>query len=230
MARSGAVTASQKDTVDNPGRTERKRRAIVKEAESLFLERGFDGVSMEEVAACAEVSKQTIYKQFESKAALFVAVVRVMTNQGSDRVQAAMRDPESEAEVGSALMSHGERLFNIALAPKLLRLRRLVISQTDRFPQLGRALYEGGPGRAIAGLATTLQRWADRGLLVLEDPKVAATQFNWLVMGDPVNRAMFFGSVHFSPKERRRHLTQSVRVFLAAYGANQRTAKKRKSQ
>lgn len=218
MARSGSVGASEKDTGEYPGRTERKRRAILKEAEALFLARGFDGVSMEEVAAHAEVSKQTIYKQFESKAALFVAVVQVMTNQGSDRVQAEMRNPQSEAEVSGALMGHGERLLNIALAPKLLRLRRLVISETDRFPELGRALYQGGPGRAIAGLAAALQRWTDRGFLVLDDPMVAATQFNWLVMGDPINRAMFFGAVKLSPKEQQRHLTQSVRVFLAAYG------------
>ena len=47
---------------------------------------------------------------------------------------------------------------------------------------------------------------------------IAATQFNWLVMGDPVNRAMFFGDVHLSASEQQRHLAQSVRVFLAAYG------------
>ena len=59
---------------------------------------------------------------------------------------------------------------------------------------------------------------SDRGLLMLDEPMIAATQFNWLVMGDPVNRAMFFGAVHLSATEQQRHLTQSVRVFLAAYG------------
>jgi TetR/AcrR family transcriptional regulator, mexJK operon transcriptional repressor len=211
-------TADDGDAGERPGRTELKRRAILQAAEALFLERGFDGSSVDEVAARAAVSKQTVYKQFESKAALFVAVVQDMTRQGSDRVQVEMRDPETEAGVMDALMGHGERLLNIALAPKLLRLRRLVISETDRFPELGRALYDGGPGRAIAGLAAALRRWADRGLLRLDEPTVAATQFNWLVMGDPVNRAMFFGSVHLSASEQQRHLTQSVRVFLAAYG------------
>jgi len=71
--------------------------------------------------------------------------------------------------------------------------------------------------RAIVGFAATLRRWTDRGLLELDDPIVAATQFNWLVMADPVNRAMFFGTLNLSAKERRRHLTQSVNVFLAAY-------------
>jgi TetR/AcrR family transcriptional repressor of mexJK operon len=74
-------------------------------------------------------------------------------------------------------MGHGKRLLNIALAPKLLRLlrllrlRRLVISETDRFPELGRALYEGGSGRAIAGLAAALQRWTDPRLLAQPAPR-----------------------------------------------------------
>ncbi|THD61533.1 TetR/AcrR family transcriptional regulator [Phenylobacterium sp.] len=218
MERSTVATTHDGDAGEPAGRTARKRRAILQAAEALFLDRGFVGASVEEVAVRAAVSKQTVYKQFESKAALFVAVVRAMTGEGSDRVQVEMRDPETEAEVAGALMGHGERLLNVVLVPKLLRLRRLVISETDRFPELGRALYEGGPGRAIAGLAAALRRWSDRGFLTLDDPMVAATQFNWLVMGDPVNRAMFFGSVHLSAAEQQQHLAQSVGVFLAAYG------------
>lgn len=217
MERSTAVTASDGAAGEPPGRTERKRRAILREAQALFLDRGFVGASVEDVAVRAAVSKQTVYKQFGSKAALFVAVVQDMTGQASDRVQVEMPDPITETEVEDALMGHGERLLNVALAPKLLRLRRLVIAETDRFPELGRALYEGGPGRAIAGLAAALRRWTDRGLLMLDEPMVAATQFNWLVMGDPVNRAMFFGAVHLSASEQERHLTQSIQVFLAAY-------------
>ena len=218
MKRSAAVVATGGDAAENPGRTERKRRAILQQAEALFLDRGFDRTSVDDVAARAGVSKQTVYKQFESKAALFIAVVEAMTGPPAARVHAEMRDPDTMVGVKEALMGHGERLLNIALAPKLMRLRRLAISETDRFPELGRALYENGPLRAIVGIAATLKRWADRGLLELDDPMVAATQFNWLVMADPVNRAMFFGKLTLSPKEQRQHLTQSVKVFLAAYG------------
>jgi TetR/AcrR family transcriptional regulator, mexJK operon transcriptional repressor len=216
MKRSEVGRTSDGDIAE--GRTQRKRRAILREAEALFLDRGFVGTSVDEIAAQAEVSKQTVYKQFESKAALFVAVVQAMMAPAADRVQVEMHDPKTAADVADALLGHGERLLAVALAPKLMRLRRLVISETDRFPELGRALYEGGPGRAIIGFAAALQRWADRGLLVLDEPMVAATQFNWLVMGDPVNRAMFFGAVRLSAVAQKRHLTQSARVFLAAYG------------
>jgi TetR/AcrR family transcriptional repressor of mexJK operon len=220
-----AVSVREKNPTDGSGRTARKRQAILQAAETLFLDRGFDATSVDEVAAQAEVSKQTVYKQFESKAALFIAVVRAMTGPAADRVQVEMSDPKTATGVNAALMGHGERLLNIALTPKLMRLRRLAISETDRFPELGRALYEGGPGRAIAGLTAVLRRWTDCGLLMLDDPMIAATQFNWLVMGDPVNRAMFFGTLHLSPKERQRHVTQSVRVFLAAYGRRSPTGR-----
>lgn len=223
MERSTAVTVSDMDTSERPGRTERKRRSILQEAEELFLDHGFVGVSVDEVAARALVSKQTVYKQFGSKAALFVTVVQRMMGQASDPVQVEMWDPETEADVIDALIGYGERLLNIALAPKLLRLRRLVVSEAVRFPELGRALYEGEPGRAIAGLAAALQRWTDRGLLVLDEPMTAATEFNWLVLSDPVIRAMFFGAMNLSATEQQRHLTHSVRIFLAAYGRTSAT-------
>src|SRR5258707_14683920 len=113
MERSTAVTASDGDTSERPGRTERKRRAILQEAEALFLDRGFVGASVEEVAARAAVSKQAAYKQFESKAALFVAVVQDMTGQASDRAQAgvrrrgsmpANRRPDMRASIGPSMM------------------------------------------------------------------------------------------------------------------------------
>ena len=98
--------------------------------------------------------------------------------------------------------------------------RRLVIAEADRFPEFGQALYDGGPGRAIAGLAVNLQRWADRDLLSISDAMVAATQFNWLVMGDPINQAMFRADYVLSRAQRVRHIEQAVRVFIAAYAQN----------
>lgn len=199
------------------GRSEQKRYTVLQSAEELFLTRGFNGTSMDEVAVHAGVSKQTVYNQFTDKASLFVEIVQSMTAQAAGRVQVKMREPETLAQVATELGGHAERLLTIVMTPKLLRLRRLVIAEADRFPELGRALYDGGPGRAIAGLAVNLQQWADRGLLSIGDAKVAATQFNWLVMGDPVNQAMFRVDYALSKPARVRHIEQAVRVFIAAY-------------
>ena len=83
-----------------------------------------------------------------------------------------MREAETLAQVATERSGHAERLLTIVMTPKLLRLRRLVIAEADRFPELARALYDGDPGRAIAGLAVNIQRWADRDLLSISDAMV----------------------------------------------------------
>lgn len=89
----------------------------------------------------------------------------------------------------------------------------------SRFPELAKVLYERGPARAMATLAALFERLAGRGLLTIDDPSVAASHFNWLVMSAPLNQAMLLGDGAIpKPAELRRHAAQGVRVFLAAYG------------
>ena len=71
----------------NLSRSEQKRHTVLESAEELFLTRGFNGTSMDEVAVHAGVSKQTVYNQFANKASLFVEIVRSMTAQAAKRVQ-----------------------------------------------------------------------------------------------------------------------------------------------
>ena len=105
------------------------------------------------------------------------------------------------------------------LTPRLMQLRRLVIGEVSRFPALAKVLYERGPARAIAALTTVIQRLADRGLLAIDDPAVAASQFNWLIMAAPLNQAMLLGDAAIpKPAQLRSHAAEGVRVFLAAYG------------
>lgn len=174
--------------------------------------------SMDELAARSQVSKQTVYKHFGSKEALFVELVTAMTDAAGDRVHDTVPDPDSADDVVAFLEGYGDRQLEIVMSPRLLQLRRLVIGEVARFPDLAEALYERGPKRAIASLAAVFGRLAERGLLTLDDPLAAATQFNWLVMGEPVNRAMLLGDGAIpGPAERRRHVAGAVRVFLAAY-------------
>jgi hypothetical protein len=104
------------------------------------------------------------------------------------------------------------------MQPRILQLRRLVIGEAGRFPELGHVFYEQGPGRTIAALATVFERLAERGVLQLDDPQLAATQFNWLVMSSPLNQAMFLGKDEPpAPAELNRYADAGVQAFLAAY-------------
>jgi TetR/AcrR family transcriptional repressor of mexJK operon len=138
---------------EEPGRSERKRRAILDAATEIFLRHGYLGASMDEVAARAQVSKQTVYKQFASKEALFIAIVGGMTGAAGDEVQRKIAELGERDDVEQQLLAYAERQLTVVLTPRLMQLRRLVIGEASRFPELGKALYAGGPGRAVAGLS-----------------------------------------------------------------------------
>jgi len=105
------------------------------------------------------------------------------------------------------------------MQPRLLVLRRLVIGEAGRFPQLGRLFHERGPGRTIEALTTMFERLASRGVLQLDDPHLAAAHFNWLVMSIPLNQAMLLGDDEpATPAQLRLYADAGVRAFLAAYG------------
>ena len=201
------------------GRTARKRKAILDAATTVFLRSGYLGSSMDEIALLADVSKQTIYKQFTSKEALFVKIVTDMTGDASDVVHGVIPELAPGDDLSAYLEAYAYRQLCVVLTPRLMQLRRVVIGEAGRFPELGKALYEGGPQRAMAAMATAFRRLADRGLLKIDDVAAAASHFNWLVMSAPLNQAMLLGDAGIpKPAALRHHATDAVRIFLAAYG------------
>ena len=207
------------DTAAGGSRSARKRRAILEAATEVFLRDGYLGASMDEIAALSAVSKQTVYKHFTSKEALFVEIVSSMTQAAGDRVHHEPAEPTSRAALRAYLEDYALRQLTIVLTPRLMQLRRLVIGEVPRFPELARVLHERGPMRAITALAALFERLAGRSLLKLDDPQRAASHFNWLVMSEALNRAMLLGDAGIpKPAELRREAADGVRVFLAAYG------------
>jgi TetR/AcrR family transcriptional repressor of mexJK operon len=207
------------DELEQQGRSAQKKRAILDAATEVFLQKGYLATNMDEIAALAAVSKQTVYKNFSTKEALFVEIVSSVTNRAGDRVHREMPDLAKGEDVGKYLRRYAYRQLTVVLTPRVMQLRRLVIGEVGRFPELARALFDGGPKRAMATMAALFERLAERGLLVINDPAAAASQFNWLIMGEPLNRAMLLGDKAIpKPAELRRHAAGGVRVFLASYG------------
>lgn len=202
-----------------PSRSARKRQAILDAATEVFLRGGYLGTNMDEIAALSGVSKQTVYKRFVSKEALFIEIVSRMTEAAGDIVLDDVADLDDRAGVARYLFDYAYRQLTVVLTPRLMQLRRLVIGEVSRFPELGKVLYERGPMRATAALETAFERLAARGLLAVDDPAVAASQFNWLIMSAPLNQAMLLGDAAIPKRaELKRHAAEGVRVFLAAYG------------
>ena len=215
------MKAVRKKTNKAGGRTQRsadKREAILEAAATLFLRGGYLGVSMDDIAETSGVSKQTVYVYFSNKEALFVAMVSALSNAASDRVHNDVAEFREGDDLEGYLTAYAVRQLQIVLTPRILQLRRLVIGEAGRFPELGAALYAGGPGRTITTLAAMFERLAKRNVLSVRNPSLAATQFNWLIMSAPLNRAMLLGDGAIPTlKEIQRHASEGVRMFMAAY-------------
>jgi TetR/AcrR family transcriptional regulator, mexJK operon transcriptional repressor len=211
----------QLSTTAETGRSARRRQAIIQAATEVFLRHGYLGASMDEVAARASVSKQTVYKQFQDKQHLFAEIILDTTVHVVDRLSNAAANTLQDAQdVRKALRDLADGLLRGLLQPDVLRLRRLVIAEADRFPEVGRAWFDQGFDRALVILGESMQRLADRGLLRnLGDPTLAAYQFAGLVMYQPMNQVMFAGTDALPPDDKLNRIADSaVDVFLATYG------------
>ena len=191
---------------------------MLEAATTLFLRNGYRGTSMDEIAALAGVSKQTIYKHFADKKSLFSEIVISTVEDVAEPVHHEVLRLEDSGDVEADLRGLARQLLGMVMQPRILQLRRLVIGEAGRFPELGRTFYEQGPGRTIAALANVFERLADRGVLRPGDPLLAAAHFNWLVMSIPLNRAMLLGDDEPpASAELNRYANAGVRAFLAAY-------------
>lgn len=196
----------------------RKRQAITEAATTAFLRSGYLGTSMDQIAALAGVSKRTVYNHFADKKDLFSQVVIATVNEASDPVHRAVLDLQDSGDVEADLRDLARRQLSLVMRPRIMQLRRLVIAEAARFPELGRIFYEQGPGRTITALAATFERLAARDALEIDDPLVAATQFNWLIMSPPLNQAMLLGDDGpADPADLDQWANDGVRTFLAAY-------------
>lgn len=210
------------DITTETGRSDQRRNAIIRAATDVFLQHGYLGATTDEVAARASVSKQTLYKHFPDKQRLFAEVILDTTAQVLEQMSGAVaRRLEGNDDVPDALRGLAEEWMTGLLQPNVLQLRRLVIAEADRFPEVARAWYDRGFGPAVSSLGQALRRLADRGhLREFDDPALAAYQFAGLVMYQPMNQAMFAGTTEIPAEgELSRIACAAVAVFLAAYGA-----------
>ena len=202
------------------GRSAAKHRAILEAATTAFLEKGYPGTNMDEIAALAAVSKRTVYQHFVDKERLFAEIVLGTTDEIDALVRVVSEGLADTRDVGEDLRELSRRFLAALMEPQLVRLRRLVIANADRFPDLGRTWYERGFGRVLDTLAASFQRLADRGLLRLDDSLLAASHFVGQLLWIPMNEAMFTGNDQpRTAADLDRLADAAVRAFLAGHGA-----------
>ena len=185
-------------------------------ATRLFMERGFDGTSIDAVAEAASVSKPTVYARYHDKRDLFAAVLRGRVRRWLAPVSAAAEAEATETtpkSIKTTLHELSRHMVAYTLAPEAGALHRILSAQAVQFPELATLAMEEGWLRAVRGVASILRQSAARGHIKVDDPELAADMFLNLVLGHS-RRLMLYG-IETDPKTEERHRKAAVEFFLS---------------
>lgn len=176
-------------------------------AQSLFVEKGFTGTTMDEIARSAGSSTQTIYSRYGSKSEVLQAVVRRL----GDRMPGAVQVHARGADPREYLMTAG-REHIAAFARGAAGINRLAMSEAHNFPEL-RLVAAHGFGRGVERLRRAFEHWREAGVLdVKGDLERAATICTSMMTDRPRIRAVM--GEPMSEEEAEAYLEHAVDIFL----------------
>jgi AcrR family transcriptional regulator len=188
---------------------ERRHRLLLATAFRLFLDKGWDGVSVEEISRQSGVAKGFIYARYADKDALFTeAIERLMT----DAVGTLHLPDPLPDDVEEGLFGLGRRLLDVALQPEALAIHRQFIAEAGRLQDLAKRFITGGRNPARDLIMDVLRAYADRGAIRVDDLRLTAEHFAILVIGIP--RMLSLLAAREAPAEEERRLRAAVRLFL----------------
>lgn len=208
-------TGTAPDAAAPPSAVDPRRQAYIAAAQRLFFTHGYGGTSMNAIAAAVGGSKTTLWSLFPSKLALFEAVVdTVVTAYGS----ALTVDLDSAPDVTAGLIRMGDAIMDTIMSEPITELHRLVMGEAARVPDLGRAMFERGPGPGMARFAGWLARQMEGGTLKPGDPALAAQQFSGLCRAGVVDRRLLGMTSPDDIAQGRREVRAAATTFMAAWG------------
>lgn len=193
---------------------QRKREAITEAAGRLFLEQGY-GVSVDVIAADAGVSKQTVYKAFATKEALFAAVAGKL----ADEIAAPLAEERTRGATPAEVLSEFARhLFALVQTERSLALHRMLVAEQAQFPDVARTFYRAGPGHTLEQVAQYLSREMGRGRIIAADPLQAAEHFLGMLSGHGYMRRLLGVEGRPDPGVQEKRVRAATAAFLRAYG------------
>lgn len=148
-------------------------------AAPLFLKKGYDNVSIDEIIGVVGGSKATIYAWFGGKEGLFEAVVR----QKCDDVVLAI-NLDVKGSLDAQLTQIGQSFLTMVLSPPILEFHRLMVSIGRTFQDPARLFFKTGPEAAYSHVATWMSRQQAAGLMADEDPYRLAVLFLDMLIGE----------------------------------------------
>jgi AcrR family transcriptional regulator len=192
-----------------------KRRQILDGASKVFMDLGFDGASMGEIARAAGVSKGTLYVYFADKSRLFEAIVeREMLEQ-----QKVAFNFDAERDIATTLREFGQAYIALLCRPGGGSAIRTVMAIAERMPDVGRRYYGQVLEKTIGRLASYLEARVKAKDVTIPDCQLAASQFMMMCQASLFLPFIFQAAPAPSTERMAEVVESATRMFLAAYRA-----------
>ena len=218
MSPKSAPTRVPAPKTAGPGRPKDlgKRASILEAAKRLFLEQGYQGVSMDQIAAAAGVSKLTVYSHFGDKETLFSAAI---TAKCQDVLPDELFVRPPEGPLREQLRAIGHAFFALITSEEAIAMHRMMNTPGTAENALRELFWNAGPRRVQDVFAQFLQARVAQGQLEVDDVALASSQFFSLLKGE-LHPMMACGlCLDPGPAEVARHIDATVDFFLRAHAA-----------
>ncbi|WP_020167735.1 MULTISPECIES: TetR/AcrR family transcriptional regulator [Methylotenera] len=221
-------------------KTNARYEAFLAAAAEVFQEMSFDQATMDEIAARVGSSKATLYRYFDSKEALFMALIQRTANGQGGRMVPMLHaasggvPPDQNTtndvvdlmgtlnpteDVAIALTRFGHHVLKAFHTPKTLAVQRMVIAASVN-PEIGRMFYEQGPARAIKFAEQYFAAVIQKGQIRPSDPHVVACHYFGLLESEVHQAGIFNVVTEIDDKEISEIVTRTIEVFMRAYGSS----------
>lgn len=192
--------------------------AIVNCARRLFVKNGYGATTTDEIAAECKISKQTLYRLFPSKTALFAAVVETHRQKWLNLPRLNLPGNDDNLPLAEALV----QIFMIDIDDQAdeerVEVIRLVLAEGRSFPELAEILQRHGAEYSRMQLAAWLARQSEAGRLTVQDSAAAAQILMDMIFGAIIMKNV--GDMDWpAGEQRRRHIRMCIDIFLHGVSA-----------
>lgn len=195
--------------------SDQKRQHILEAAEQLFYQQGMEQTSMDQVAQLANVSKRTVYNHFETKDALFQAILDRMREQiGSTKAITFITDEDIQPQ----LLQIAQQEADMLGSEKFLRTARVAFLHMLKQPELAKRL-SGSKVGCMNFLETFLAQAVAANVLKIDDIELAAKQFV-MQLKSFLFYPRLYGFDEPDNAQRQHIINETVAMFLARYRAD----------
>ncbi len=201
-----------------PGRPKdmSKRAAILDVAKRLFTQHGFDGVSMDQIATEAGVSKLTVYSHFGDKESLFSAAIRAKCEE---QMPSALFLAGLEGSLHEQLTAIARAFFALITDEEAISMHRMMMMPGTGDSHVRELFWQAGPQRIKDALGDFLRARVTSGELHVPDIERAASQLLCLLKGEIHMQLMCGMCCLPEPAEIDAHIAATVDLYLRAHTA-----------